>query len=355
MKFYKNINTNIKLDRFILTKNSKTFIVAELSGNHEGKISKVFKAIDLIKKSGADAIKIQSYEPHTITINEKNKYFYINDNSIWKGKYLYELYQKSYTPFSWHKRIFQYAKRKKLICFSAPFDKSSVDLLESINCPFYKIASPEITDLNLIDYVSKKKKPIIISTGIAEDYDILLAIKQCLKNNNKKIILLNCISSYPTKDKEVNINNIKHLKKIVPIVGFSDHTQDELASIVAVSVGAKIIEKHFMISEKTVSPDKEFSLSYHKFKKMIENIRRVEVQNGKENPNKKEIIKNKLKTITRSLFYMEDLKKGSKINKKNIKSFRPGVGLSPQNYFSLIGKKIKRNVKKHTPVQKKDF
>jgi pseudaminic acid synthase len=355
MNFLKKISPKIKLDRFLLNRNSKTFIVAELSGNHEGKIKNVFKAIDLIKKSGADAIKIQSYEPQTITINKKNKYFFINDKSIWKGKYLYDLYKQSFTPFSWHKKIFKYAKKKKLICFSSPFDKSSVDLLESLKCPFYKIASPEITDLKLIDYVSKKKKPIIISTGIADENDINLAINQCLKNNNKNIILLSCISSYPTDDTEVNIKNINNLKKKVPHVGFSDHTVDTLAPIIAVSMDAKIIEKHFMISDKVVSHDKKFSISYNNFKVMVENIRRTEIQKGISNPNKKKIINKKIKTISRSLFYMCDLKKGSKIKHTDIESFRPGVGLSPQNYFLLIGKKIKKNVKKHTPVKKKDF
>ena len=355
MNFLKKISKTINLGKFKVNDKSKTFIVAEISGNHEGKIKNVFKAIDLIKNSGADAIKIQSYEPNTITINERNKYFFINDESIWKGKYLYDLYKKSYTPFAWHKKIFDYAKKKKLICFSSPFDKSSVDLLESLDCPFYKIASPEIADLKLIDYVSKTKKPIIISTGIADDYDINLAINQCLKNKNKDIILLSCISSYPARDSEINIKNINNLKKKVPHVGFSDHTPDALAPVIAVSLDAKIIEKHFMISEKSISPDKTFSLSYNKFKIMINNIRRVEIQKGIENPNKKKIINKKLKTITRSLFYMKNLKKGSIIKKSDIESFRPGVGLSPQKYFLLIGKKIKRDVKKHTPVQKKDF
>ena len=291
MYFQKKISSSIKLGKFTINDKSKTFIVAELSGNHEGKIENVFKSIDLVKKTGADAIKIQSYEPNTITINERNKFFFINDNSIWKGKYLYDLYKKSYTPFAWHKKIFEYSRKKNLICFSSPFDKSSVDLLESLNCPFYKIASPEITDLKLIDYVSKKKKPIIISTGIANEDDINLALKQCLKNKNKNIILLSCISSYPAKDSEINIRNITSLKKKTPIVGFSDHTSDSLAPIIAVSLNAKIVEKHFKISDKSTSPDKTFSLSYKNFKTMVDSIRRTEIQKGVENPNKKKIIR----------------------------------------------------------------
>ena len=280
MNLNKEIKNNINIGNFKISQNSKCFIVAELSGNHSGKITNVFKAIDLIKRSGADAIKIQSYEPDTITLKSKNKYFYINDDSIWKGKYLYELYKSAYTPFSWHEKIFNYARKKKLLCFSSPFDKTSVDLLEKLKCPCYKIASAEISDLNLIDHVSKKKKPIIISTGIADEFDIRLAIKQCLKNNNNKIILLNCISSYPAADKELNLNYIKTLNQITPIVGFSDHSKDDKASIASVALGAKIIEKHFMINENTKSPDKEFSISSKNFEKLVIDIRRVEKMLG---------------------------------------------------------------------------
>jgi len=345
----------INIGRYTIHKNSKCLIVAELSGNHGGKLKNVFKAIDKIKKSGADAIKIQSYEPHTITLNAKNKYFWIKDKSIWSGQYLYDLYKRSYTPFSWHKKIFSYAKKKKLLCFSSPFDKSSVDLLESCNCPCYKIASPEITDLELIDYVSRRKKPMIISTGIANQKDIDLAVNQCLKNNNNKLIILHCISSYPAQENELNLNYLNILKKRFPIYGYSDHSIGEMASLVALSLGSKVIEKHFKINDKIKSADNTFSTDVKKFEKFILNVRRLETILGTDNPNKKKILKNKLTTVSRSLFYVKDLKKGDILKRNFIKSVRPGVGLNPQYLSKILGKKIKANVKKNTPTKKDHF
>ena len=355
MSSRKNISNTLKIGHLRISNDSKCMIIAELSGNHSRKINNVFKAIDIVKKSRADGIKIQSYEPGTITLNSKNKYFYINDKSIWKGKYLYQLYKSTYTPFAWHEKIFRYAKKKKLLCFSSPFDKSAVDLLEKCNCPCYKIASPEITDLKLIDYIAKKNKPIIISTGIADEKDIKLAINQCLKNKNSKITLLNCISSYPASDNELNLNYIKKLKKFVNIVGYSDHSKDDLACLISVALGAKIVEKHFKINDKTLTPDSSFSMAASQFKNLVIKIRRLEKMLGSEDIYKKKILKHKLKTVTRSLFFVKDLKKGDIISAENVRSVRPGSGLSPQKYFKILGKKIKKNAKKNTPVKKEYF
>ena len=246
-------------------------------------------------------------------------------------------------------------KKKRLLIFSSPFDKSSVNMLEKLECPCYKIASPEITDLELIDYAAKTKKPIIISTGIADIKDINLAIKQCIKNNNNKVILLNCISSYPAKDTELNLKHIQELSKITPIVGFSDHSVDEIASLSSVSLGAKVIEKHFKINDSIKTPDKKFSLNSNHFFKFVKNVRRVEKMLGEINPNKKEILKGKLKTITRSLFFVKNVKKGSNLKIDHVRSVRPGMGMSPQKLKQIIGKKLKRNAKKNTPVEKKYF
>lgn len=345
----------IDIGHFSIHKNSKCLIIAELSGNHGGKLKNVFKAIDEIKKCGADAIKIQSYEPDTITLNAKNKYFWIKDKSIWSGQYLYDLYKKAYTPFSWHKKIFSYAKKKKLLCFSSPFDKSSVDLLESLNCPCYKIASPEITDLELIDYVAKRKKPMIISTGIANQKDINLAVNQCLKNKNNKLIILHCISSYPAQEHELNLNYLNNLKKRFPVYGYSDHSIGEMAALASLSMGSKVIEKHFKINDKIKSADKTFSTDVKKFQKFILKVRRLETILGNENPNKKKILKNKLTTISRSIFYIKDLKKGDTLRRNVIKSVRPGSGINPQYLSKILGKKIKVNVKKNTPTKKNHF
>jgi pseudaminic acid synthase len=353
---YKNISKRIKFNKnIILSEKSKVFIVAEISGNHSGKIENVLKSIDQIKKAGADAVKIQSYEPNTITVNSRKNFFFINDKSIWKGQYLYDLYKSSYTPFSWHKKIFSYAKSKKLFCFSSPFDLSSLKILEKNNCPIYKIASPEIQDLELIRSVAKTRKPIIISTGIADNRDISLAIKECLKFHNNKIILLNCISSYPAKPNELNLKNILELKKFCPIVGFSDHSDGGLAAISSVSLGAKIVEKHFILNKKIKSADKKFSITGNDFYNFVKDIRLVEKMLGNQYVNKKDILKNKFTTITKSLFYKEDLKKGYRLKRENILSIRPGLGVSPQMLSKILGKKLKRNVKKDTPIQKKDI
>ena len=350
------IATKIKFNNKITISNSsKVFIVAEISGNHSGNIKNILRSIDNIKASGADAIKIQSYEPHTITLNSKKKYFYINDKSIWKGKYLYDLYKSAYTPFAWHKKIFSYAQKKKLFCFSSPFDLSSLKLLEKLKCPVYKIASPEIQDLELIGAVAKTKKPIIISTGVASYNDIMLALKECLNNNNKKIILLNCISSYPAQINELNLNHINKLKQYCPIVGYSDHSIGKIASISSVAMGAKVIEKHFILNKKIKSADEKFSILSDDFFDFVKNIRTTEKMLGKIEVDKKKILKMKLTTVTRSLFYKRDLNKNQKIIRSDLASVRPGIGISPQKLKKIIGKRLKKNVKKHTPVQEKDF
>jgi|TARA_B100001094_G_C18194704_1_gene809866 pseudaminic acid synthase len=352
MNYNNLIAEKINLKNFKITRNSSTFIVGEISANHGGNLKNVFKSIDFLKKIGADAIKIQSYEASTITINSRDKAFYIDDKSIWKGRYLFDLYKKAQTPFSWHKKIFDYAKRKKLICFSSPFDKSSVDLLEKLDCPIYKVASAEIQDLDLINYIARKKKPIIISTGIANIKEIKDAINECLKVRNNKVILLNCISSYPAKITEVNVKYINTLKKYANIVGFSDHTNDCLAAIGSVCLGAKIIEKHFILNNKIKSPDNSFSMNKQEFKDYVFQIRNTEKVLGKEEVDKKKILKGKLKTLTRSLYFIKDLKKGEIIQYDHIKSFRPGIGIKPNLINMVIGKKLKRNVKKFTPIHK---
>tara|TARA_B100000282_G_C31691967_1_gene471945 strand:- start:149 stop:1216 length:1068 start_codon:yes stop_codon:yes gene_type:complete len=351
---YKNyLAKEVKIQNFKISKNSKTFIVAEISANHGGKIKNVFRSIDYLKKIGVNAVKIQSYEADTLTLNSKSKRFFINDKSIWKGKYLYDLYKSAQTPFSWHKRIFNYSKKKGIICFSSPFDKNSVNILEKLKCPAYKIASPEIQDLDLIGYIAKKRKPIIISTGIADIDDIELALKECKKNKNNKIILLNCISSYPARRHELNLNYINLLKNYTDLVGYSDHFIGDEASLISVGIGAKVIEKHFILNKNIKSPDRIFSMDRNEFRLFVKKIRETELALGTTKVNKKVLLRNKLKTITRSLFYLKDLKKNEKITKKNIKSFRPGIGISPNQINLILGKKLKKNVKKHSPVQKK--
>lgn len=342
-------------DNIIISNNHKCFIVAEISANHSGNLNILKKTMLAAKKAGANAVKIQTYEANTMTLKVKNKHFLINDKSIWKGQQLYNLYKKAETPFKWHKEIFSFAKKNNIFCFSAPFDLTAVDLLEKLNCPIYKVASPEIEDLQLIEKIAKTKKPLIISTGIANKSDIENAIKICIKFNNYNIILLNCISSYPAKKAELNLKYINVLKKYCPIVGYSDHSNSDLASIISVANGAKVIEKHFILNKKIKSPDSSFSYDPMQLKNLIAKIRDVELMLGNEKINKKEIIKKKLKTVSRSIFYSDNIIKGEKISLTNIKSVRPGTGLSLKYFKKILGKKVKKHCKFGQPVLLKDI
>lgn len=355
MNFLKIKKTIRIKENIIISNNHKCFIVAEISANHSGKLNILKKTMLAAKKAGANAVKIQTYEANTMTLKVKNKHFLINDKSIWKGQQLYNLYKKAETPFKWHKEIFSFAKKNNIFCFSAPFDLTAVDLLEKLNCPIYKVASPEIEDLQLIEKIAKTKKPLIISTGIANKSDIEKAIKICIKFSNYNIILLNCISSYPAKKAELNLKYINVLKKYCPIVGYSDHSNSDLASIISVANGAKVIEKHFILNKKIKSPDSSFSYDPIQLKNLIAKIRDVELMLGNEKINKKEIIKKKLKTVSRSIFYSDNIIKGEKISLKNIKSVRPGTGLSLKYFKKILGKKVKKHCKFGQPVLLKDI
>ncbi len=351
-----NLRTKIKLsNNFTIANSSKCFIVAEISANHSGSLNILKKTMIAAKKAGANAVKIQTYEADTMTLKVKNKYFLIDDKSIWKGQQLYDLYKKAETPFKWHKEIFSFAKKNNIFCFSAPFDLTAVDLLEKLNCPIYKVASPEIEDLELIEKIAKTKKPLIVSTGIANDNDIIRVIEICKKSNNYNVILLNCISSYPAKKTELNLKYINVLKKYCPIVGYSDHSDSDLASIISVANGAKVIEKHFILNKRIKSPDSSFSYDPVQFKNLVNKIRDVEVMLGSEKINKKKILKDKLKTVSRSIFYSRNILKGDKINLSNIKSVRPGTGLNLKYFKKIIGKRVKNFCKFGQPVRLKDI
>lgn len=352
----KKIKDKIKIsDNLIISKHNECFIVAEISANHSGSLSILKKTMLKAKQVGANAVKIQTYQADTMTLNAKNKHFLIDDKSIWRGKRLYDLYKKAETPFKWHKEIFEFAKKNKIICFSAPFDISGVELLQQVNCPIYKVASPEIEDLRLIEKIAKTKKPVIISTGIADIKNIQTAVNICKRFKNYSVILLNCISSYPAKNDELNLEYINVLKKFCPIVGYSDHSNSDLASIISVAKGAKVVEKHFILNKKIKSPDSSFSYDPKQLKNLIKNIREVEVMLGSDTINKKKILKEKLKTVSRSIFYSNDIMKGGKISLSNIKSVRPGTGLSLSYFKKILGKKVNKNCKFGQPVKLKDI
>ncbi len=326
------------------------FIVAELSANHSGVLEIAKDTIRAAKRVGADAIKLQTYTPDIITLNCKNKYFKLKEGTIWDGQYLYDLYKKAYTPWEWHEELFKVAKEEGLICFSTPFDKTAVDFLEQFNPPVYKIASFEITDIPLISYAASKGRPIIISTGIATIEDIELAINTCKEAGNTQIILLKCTSQYPALPEDANLLTIPDLKDRFGVeVGLSDHTPGIEAPVVAVSLGAKVIEKHFILNKSIGGPDASFSLDEKEFKQMADAVRNAEKMLGKVDYEMTEK-KRSSRTLCRSLFITEDVKKGDEFSAKNVRSIRPGHGLEPRYFNQILGRIAKKNIQRGTPL-----
>ena len=329
----------------------KTFIVAELSANHNGSLDLAVKTIEAAARAGADAVKLQTYRADTITLNSESDEFIIKGGSLWDGLSYYQLYDKAHTPWQWHKTLKDVAEKLGLILFSSPFDKTAVDYLEELNVPAYKIASFEINDLPLIEYVAKKNKPVIISTGVAAYDEIEDAVNTCRKSGNNDIILLKCTSSYPAPIEEANLLMIKKLSEDFNcITGLSDHTLNNVTAIAAVSLGAKVIEKHFILDKSINSPDAAFSLDENEFKKLVDDIRLAEKSLGKIDYSISKLVKQN-RHFMRSLYVIKDIAKGDKFTSENIGSFRPNLGISPKYYFDIIGKKAACNIKANTPLK----
>lgn len=346
---------NIIIDNKKIGKNGSVFVIAELSANHNQDFEIAVKTIEGAKDAGADAIKFQTYTADTITINCNNKYFKINQGTLWDGTTLYDLYKEAYMPWDWQPKLKKIANKLGLACFSSPFDNSAVDFLEKIDMPAYKIASFEITDIPLISYVAKKKKPVIISTGIATSKEIREAVDACRKVNNQQIILLKCTSSYPAKIQDSNLLMIQDLSSRFDVIsGLSDHTMGIITPIPAVALGAKVIEKHLILDKNLGGPDSEFSLDINEFKKMVNLIRETESSLGEVNYSiNRQIRKNR--KFSRSIFVIEDINKGEFFTNRNIRSIRPGDGISPKYLPTIIGKKSKKNIKRGTPLKLEDF
>ena len=337
----------MQIGSFEINSTSPVFIIAELSANHNGNLETAIETIKAAKRAGANCIKLQTYTPDTITIDSSNKDFLI-DGTIWHGKNLYKLYQEAYTPWEWHHKLFQTAHDEGLICFSSPFDKSAVDFLEELNTPAYKIASFEITDIPLIEYAASKGKPIILSTGISDLNDIELAINACRRMGNNDIALLKCTSSYPAPMDEANLIMIKDFEKRFGVVsGLSDHTIGIVAPIIAVNLGAKIIEKHFILDRSIGGPDASFSLNELEFASMVNAIRETQVALGKVDY---ELTAKQIKgrDFSRSLYVVEDALAGEVITENIVRSIRPGFGMHPKYLPSILGKELVMNVKKGT-------
>jgi len=328
-----------------MKKNNNVFIVAELSANHNGSKQTALDTIKAAKRAGADAIKLQTYTADTITIDCRKDDFKIK-GTIWEDRYLYDLYKEAYTPWEWHKELFDMAREEGLVCFSSPFDKTAVDFLEKFGNPIYKIASFEITDIPLIEYAASKGKPMIISTGIATQEDIELALDACYRMGNKDVTLLKCTSSYPAPIEEANLIMIKDIAERYNVkTGLSDHTMGIAAPIAAVCFGAKVIEKHFILDRSIGGPDASFSMNEAEFNEMVKAVREAEKAIGVVDYS---LTEKQLKgrDFSRSLYVVEDIKAGEIITEKNVRSIRPGFGLHPKYLSDLIGKKVNRNLHK---------
>ena len=338
----------------LITKNplKKTpFFVAEISANHNGSLLDAKKLIKIAKKYGADAVKLQTYTPDTLTIKSNSPDFKIR-GGLWNGKTLWDLYDEAKTPIGWHKELFKYAKKLKITCFSTPFDESAVDLLENLNCPFYKVASFEMNHIPLIKKIAQTKKPIIISTGMANLKEIDLAYKTAKNNGAKEIILLYCVSNYPSRISDFNFNNIKILKERYNCkVGFSDHSIDNKVVAAAIVAGAEVIEKHIALEGQKKGFDLAFSLKGKEIKEYTKVIKDTSLMMGK-----KYFFRNKSENhslqFRRSIYAVSDIKKGEMFTKKNIRVIRPGFGIQPVYFEKLINKKSPFDIKRETPLKK---
>jgi len=335
----------MKISDYSIGNDNPTFIIAELSANHNGSLEVAKETIKAAKRSGANAIKFQTYTADTLTIDSKKKDFII-DGTIWSGKNYYSLYKEAYTPWEWHKELFDLAKTEGLICFSSPFDKNAVDFLENLNVPAYKVASFEITDIPLIKYIASKGKPVIISTGISELEDIELAVETCRKAGNNQIALLKCTSSYPAPIEEANMIMVQDLAQRFNVIsGLSDHTMGATVPLVATAFGAKIIEKHFILDRSIGGPDASFSMNEIEFTEMVKCVREAEKAIGLTDYNLTDKQK-KGKDFSRSLYVVEDIIAGGVITEKNVRSIRPGFGLHPKHYSEILGKTVIKNLSK---------
>ena len=331
------------------------FIIAELSANHGGKIETAIETVRAAKRTGADAIKLQTYTADTITLDSDRDDFIIKGGTIWDDQRLYDLYREAYLPWEWHEELFRVAKEEGLICFSSPFDKTAVDFLEELGNPIYKIASFEITDIPLIEYAASKGKPMIISTGIAEYEDIELAVQTCKNIGNSDITLLKCTSSYPAPVEEANLIMMQQFAKDFGVkVGLSDHTLGTTVPVVATVLGAQVIEKHFILDRSIGGPDASFSLDEKEFTEMVTAVRNAEQAVGKVSYETTEKQKTG-KAFARSLYVAEDIKQGELITEKNVRSVRPGFGMHPKYLKDLFGKTVKHDVWKGDRISSEDF
>lgn len=340
-------------DRRISIDNSP-YIIAEISANHNGKLETALKIIDEAKKAGADAVKLQTYRPDTITLDSENDDFKIK-GGLWDGRTLYELYEEAHMPWEWHKPLFEHARKVGVTIFSSPFDATAVDLLEDLGAPAYKIASFEAIDLPLIEYVAKTGKPMIISTGMANAEEIQEAVDAAVNAGCKQLAILQCVSGYPAPAEDYNLRTIPDMiDKFGLVTGLSDHTLDNTTAITSVALGASIIEKHFTLDRKGGGPDDSFSLEPAELTALCRDAKTAWQSLGKVDYGRKSSEQGNAQ-FRRSLYFVKALKAGDEVTEDAIRSVRPGYGLPPKYLHSLIGKKMACNVEPNTPVKEDSF
>jgi pseudaminic acid synthase len=326
------------------------FFIAEISANHNGDLRRAMELIRTARECGADAVKIQTYTPDTMTLNSGDDYFRIKDGP-WKGQTLYELYQKAQTPWEWHPQLFDFARKEGILLFSSPFDSTAVDFLSNLGMQAYKIASPELIDIPLIRAIAQRKKPVFLSTGMGTLDEIDRAVLAIRETGNNEIIILKCTSTYPARVEEMNLSGIPYLReRFGTIIGLSDHSMEKDVVLAAVVLGAKVIEKHITLSRKDEGPDTHFSLEPDEWREMVRSVRNIEKAFGRPEfgpaPGEKENLK-----YRRSLFIVKDMNKGEVFTEKNLRSVRPAYGLEPRFYPLILGKKASRAIKSGTPME----
>ena len=344
------MNNYIEINGSRIGPGYSTYVVAEMSANHNQSLDDAVKIVKAAKAAGADAIKIQTYTPDTITIDCQNSYFRIGKDSAWEGRNLYNLYGEAYTPWEWQPKLKEIADKINIDLFSTPFDSTAVDFLEKMEVPAYKIASFEIVDIPLIKCVAQTGKPIIMSTGMATLAEIDEAVNVIRETGNDQIALLKCTSAYPAPPEVMNLLTIPHLSQTFGVpAGLSDHTLEIAVPVTAVALGACIIEKHVTLTRSKKSPDSAFSLEPHEFKSMVAAVRTAEKALGKISYEVSEKEKSS-RLFRRSLFAVEDIKMGRKFTEKNVRSIRPGYGLHTRYLTVILGKKAKRSIDRGTPL-----
>ena len=344
------MNKKIKIENHIISDCSPAYIIAEMSGNHNMDFNRAVRIMEAAKESGADAIKIQTYTADTITLNCDSPYFQITQGTLWDGRTLHKLYEEAYTPWEWQPKLKEIANEMGLDFFSSPFDGTSVDFLEEMNVPAYKIASFEITDIPLIKKIASLGKPVIISTGIAKLSDIELALETCRQAGNEDVILLKCCSAYPTPYEDINLRTMVSMAETFDcLTGLSDHTMGSTVAGASVALGGRVVEKHLTLSRAEGGVDSAFSMEPEEFKKMVDDIRIIEKALGKVTYDltDKQLAE---REHCRSLFIAKDMKAGEIFTAENLRSVRPGFGLHTKYYEEILGKKVKKDVALGMPM-----